>query len=92
MIVRILGEGQFDLPDSALDALNALDAVAESAVDADDQPAFTAALTALLDAVRRLGAPTAPDLLVPSSFVLPPADVTLAEVRHLFEADGLVPG
>ena len=52
MIVRILGEGQFEVADSQLDGLNALDEAVESAVEADDNEAFGTALTALLDGVR----------------------------------------
>ena len=33
MIVRILGEGQFDVPDDALPDLNELDAAVEAAID-----------------------------------------------------------
>ena len=36
MIVRILGEGQYDLDDHALDALNGLDTQIESAIEAGD--------------------------------------------------------
>jgi hypothetical protein len=35
MIVRILGEGQRDVPDSALDELNQLDVALEQASDGD---------------------------------------------------------
>lgn len=92
MIVRILGEPQRVLPDAALDELNALDRVAELAVDAGDQRAFSSALLELLAAVRRLGAPVADDVLVPSDLVLPPPDATVDEVRALFDGDGMVPG
>lgn len=94
MIVRILGEGQHDVPDAALDELNQLDEVAESAVEAGDQSVFTAALLDLLAAVRNLGQPLDDAVLTPSDLVLPPADATLDEVRALFAdgADGLVPG
>lgn len=92
MIVRIMGEGQLDVPDSALDDLNALDLVAEQAVDADDESAFVAALLALHDAVRSRGATLPDDALVPSDVVLPPAGATVADVRALFHGDGLVPG
>ena len=40
MIVRILGEGQLDVPESALDALNALDTALHQACDANDPEAF----------------------------------------------------
>lgn len=94
MIVRILGEGQFDVPDEALEELNALDRVAEQAVDQGDDDAFSHALSALLAAVRRGGTALPEDVLTTSQLVLPPADVTIAEVRHLFDDgnEGLVPG
>ncbi len=94
MIVRILGDGQRELADDTLTELNALDVVAEQAVQLEDQAAFTAALADLLAAVRRLGTPLDDAVLSASDLVLPPADVTLAEVRHLFAlgSDGLVPG
>ena len=55
MIVRILGEGQYDVADAALDRLNELDAAVEAAVDAGDETAFRPALLALLDGVRTVG-------------------------------------
>ena len=92
MIVRIMGEGQRDVPEAALEDLNALDAEVEAAVDAGDDAAFTSALGRLLDRVRELGTPLADDVLVPSALVLPSPDATADDVRHLFDGDGLVPG
>lgn len=92
MIVRIMGEGQRDVPDAELDGLNALDAEVEAAVDAGDEPEFARALTRLLGRVREVGAPLADDVLLPSDLVLPAPDATADDVRHLFDGDGLVPG
>ena len=92
MIVRILGEGQLELPDDQLDGLNKLDAQVEAAVDADDLDAFGVALSALLEGVRRAGKPLAEDSLEDSDLILPPADATIAEVRDLLNDDGLIPG
>ena len=92
MIVRIMGEGQLELPASALDDLNAFDRVAELAVDAGDESAFAAALLALHDAVRARGTALADEVLAPSDIVLPPAGATVADVRALFDGDGMVPG
>jgi hypothetical protein len=96
MIVRILGEGQRELPDGLLEELNALDEVAERAVDAGNEDAFRSALGRLLDRVRDAGRPLPDDVLAPSALVLPPSDATIDDVRHLFDADaggeGLVPG
>jgi hypothetical protein len=92
MIVRILGEGQLELPDSSLDELNVLDVALEGACAAGEHDAFASALTAMLDKVRELGSPVADDYLGPSDLVLPSADASLAEVSALLTDEGLIPG
>jgi hypothetical protein len=92
MIVRILGEGQFEVADAELDRLNELDAAVEAEIDAGNAEAFQARLTELLDGVRDVGAPLADDSLEDSDLILPPADATLEEVREMLADDGLIPG
>jgi hypothetical protein len=92
MIVRILGEGQYDLEDHALDALNGLDNQIEHAIDSGDEEMFRTALQGLLAAVRASGTHHDLDSLDESDLILPPADATLEEVRELLGDDGLIPG
>ena len=92
MIVRILGEGQYDLSDDAASSLNDLDATVESAIEAGDEAGFRAALRQLLDGVRTAGAPHEAESLAPSDLILPMADATLAEVKDMLSGDGLIPG
>ena len=92
MIVRILGEGQLRIDDSAVEELNELDTKLEAAVDRDDEPGFRAALTALLTRVRSIGRPVDPGALEPSELILPGEDTTMAEVRELLSGEGLIPG
>ena len=92
MIVRILGEGQLALDDSATSELNVLDAEVEAAVNAGDETAFREALTALLERVRTLGTPLAADALEPSDLILPYADANLEDVREMLTGEGLIPG
>lgn len=92
MIVRILSEGQFDVPDDAIDSLNELDAELEKAIEQDDAEVFGSSLAALLDRIRSLGKPVPLDTLVPSTLLLPSADASLGEVRDLLSGDGLIPG
>ncbi len=92
MIVRILGEGQFDVPDHALDGLNELDDRLIKAVEAGDTDEFTAALGQLLAAVKALATPHPPDALDPSDCVLPGTDSSIEEVRELLGDEGLIPG
>jgi len=47
MIVRILGEGQYDVVDSDMGALEELDAKLAAAIEASDEDAFTWVLTTL---------------------------------------------
>jgi len=92
MIVRILGEGQLQVPESAVAELNGLDADLEAAVDRGDEPAFRTALTALLGKLREVGEEVPPGVLEPSGLIVPSADTTMAEVRRLLTDDGLIPG
>ena len=94
MIVRILGEGQYDVSDEALDRLNQLDSAVETAVEAGDEESFRSALAGLLDGVRTVGVPHQVDSLDESDLILPPSDATITEVRELLtESDeGLIPG
>ena len=91
MIFRILGEGQWDVDAAHLDALNALDAAVERAVESGDEAAFRSAMVGLLDGVRTQGTRLEDDSLEASDFILPPADATVEEVRALMTDEGLVP-
>jgi hypothetical protein len=92
VIVRILGEGQYDVPDDRLDTLNELDAAVEASVEGGDTEAFGRALGALLAGVRSAAVPHEAGSLDASDLILPPADASLEEVRDLLSGDGLIPG
>ncbi len=92
MIVRILGEGQVDVPDEAVDELNRLDDELGAAIEASDEERFRAALHALIGAARELGSPVPDDALVESELVLPESDASIDEVRALLTGEGLIPG
>ncbi len=92
MIVRIMAEGQWDVPDGQLETLNGLDSSLEAAVDSGDEDAFRASLTTLLSAVRAKGSRLADDELVDSDLILPPEDATIEDVKELLGDEGLIPG
>jgi hypothetical protein len=92
MIVRILGEGQLTVPESAVAELNELDAELEAAVEREDEAAFRTALAALLSKLRAVGEPAGLDILEPSGLIVPQEDATMAEVRKLLTDEGLIPG
>ena len=92
MIVRILGEGQLEVPDGEVAGLNALDDALQQAIDGDDDDAFRTALHALLDRVRAVSQPVPVDSLQPSELILPRPDAHVDEVRELLGDEGLIPG
>jgi hypothetical protein len=92
MIVRILGEGQFEVPEAAAAELNELDGTLEAAVERYDVAAFRPALAALLARVRAVGSPTEADDLRPSELIIPQPDATMDEVHKLLTDEGLIPG
>ena len=94
MIVRILGEGQWEVADDAVGDLNSLDDQVEKAVASGDEPAMRAALAQLLGEVRSLGSPVPDEALADSDLILPDADSSLADVQALLadSSEGLIPG
>ena len=94
MIVRILGEGQWNVTDADVSDLNELDAEVEKAVSAGDQAELSAALQRLLGEVRSKGSQVPDDELKDSDLILPAADATVEDVRALLNpaGEGLIPG
>ena len=92
MIVRILGEGQFNLPGSVIDDLNDIDNRMVEAVATEDGAQFRSLLDEMFRLVRDRGEPLPLDHLVESDLILPETDLTLDEAEHIFIGDGLLPG
>ena len=91
MIVRIMGEGQYRIDDSDRDNLNELDNAAVAAAEGGDEAAFLQTFAALIEHVREVGTPLEDDELEGSDVLIPPADISFAEVRHEFTGEGLIP-
>ena len=92
MIVRILTEGQYNLPGAYIDDLNAIDNELVDVVADENEEAFAAVLKKMLDLVREKGEPVPIDELVESDLVLPEPDITLLEAEEMFVGEGLMPG
>ena len=91
MIVRIMGEGQFEVDDEVAKGLNDLDEQAEQALEAGDAERLGELLGRMADAVRTNGIRLPDEDLSPSEAIVPPPDLSLEEAHELFEGYGLVP-
>jgi hypothetical protein len=83
MIVRILGEGQFSVPDKHRSELEGLDNTLLEAVEAGDESVFEVALGAAVAEVRRVGTVVPDDEFSTSDLVLPFADASLSETKEI---------
>ena len=91
MIVRLMGEGQFEVDDEVAKGLNDLDEQAGEAVERGDEEQLHALLERMAEAVRTNGSRVPDDDLRPSEAIVPPGDLSLDEARELFEGEGLIP-
>jgi len=91
MIVRISGEGQFDLADSDTERLDELEGAVIAAVEACDDGGYERSFSQLLDFVRENGRTLSDDELEGSDVILPPADTSLQEAAADFSGEGLIP-
>jgi len=91
MIVRISGEGQYDLPDEDEARLNELDDRAVAAVERGDEAGFRELWSQMLELVSSDGNRLADDELVESNVILPPRDVSFEEAEGDFTGEGLIP-
>jgi hypothetical protein len=87
MIVRILGGGQFEVPDSEMGALEELDAKLAAAIEGNDEEAFAAMLSTLAEKVRSTGTALDPVTIVSSDLTVPHEGASLEEVRHLLASE-----
>ena len=91
MIVRIAGEGQYEVPDGLQDRLNELDNEAVAAVEAGDEAKFHELFDQMQQLVKNDCSPVPDEELVTSEVILPPSDLSFEEAKAEFTGEGLIP-
>lgn len=91
MIVRLMGEGQWQVDEGIRERLNTLDDEALAALERNDEGELDGKLEQMWALVKSEGEPLPEEELSASDVVIPPADLTLEETRQLFEGEGLIP-
>lgn len=90
MIVRISGEGQYELGETAARKLADLDTELTAAVDNDEERNFHNLLRLTVSLVRGEGTVIRHDTVVPSAMIIPPADTTLSDAHRFFTDEGFL--
>jgi hypothetical protein len=91
MIVRISGEDQYRLADDDAARLNELENAVVAIVEGGREDGFAEAFGTLLDYVREHGTAVGDDDIETSDVILPPSDVSFAEIGREFTGEGLIP-
>ncbi len=91
MIIRVVNEGQYEVSDSRLDALNELDNKIVGLIESGDETMFRDVLKEFVSMIRENGKPLDPDVIVESDLIVPPEDLTLSEAMKVFSGEGLIP-
>jgi len=91
VIVRLMGEGQFEVDDEVAKGLNDLDEKAGEAVERGDEEQLRILLDRMTEAVLTNGSRVPDDDLRGSDAIVPPGDLSLDEAKQLFEGEGLIP-
>jgi hypothetical protein len=91
MIVRLMGEGQYELDKKQLDEVNEIDNNIVRIVGRRDEKTFKTEFKKLTDLVRKKGKKIPDDIIKPSEVIIPPADLTFEEAKKIFSGEGLIP-
>ena len=91
MIIRVVNEGQYEVSDSLLDALNELDNEIVELLESGDETRFRDVLKEFVSMIREKGKPLDTDVIVESDLIVPPEDLTLSEAAKIFSGEGLIP-
>jgi hypothetical protein len=95
MIIRLMGEGQYEIDKKHLDAVNKIDNNIVKIVKSQDEKAVATAFKieykTLIDYVRKNGKKIPHEIIKPSDLIIPPADLTIEEARKIFTGEGLIP-
>lgn len=91
MIIRVLGEGQYRVPDDSVAAINALDGEIQAALE-EFEAKFQALTDTLVAAVRSQGTALPVEEFVPSDAIVPGVGTTLTEALGMLGDEGLIPG
>ena len=91
VIVRLMGEGQFEIDDEVREGLNELDEQAERRSRRATRRGSAGCSERWPSGARRRARACPTTTCRPPTAIVPPPDLTLEEARELFDGEGLIP-
>lgn len=89
MIIRIIGEGQYEVPSALFDELNAIDNRIVELVSMDDEASYQLELSKLIEKIKMSGKQIDDSDIVESDIIVPPSDLTFEEAKDVFTGVGI---
>lgn len=90
MIIRIMGEGQYEVPGSLFDELNVIDNRIVDLVDQGNEDDYKAELLKLIQVIKSKGKQLDDSSIVESNIIVPPEDLSFKEAKDIFTGSGLL--
>ncbi|MCL5047763.1 MAG: hypothetical protein M1374_03090 [Firmicutes bacterium] len=87
MIVRILHDGQYEIPQDLEIRLEDMDAELTLALDNDDKQAYESKLAEIINAITAEGEKVPPEKLLPSDITVPAPGSSLEDIKALLSDD-----
>jgi hypothetical protein len=91
VIIRVVGDSQYEAGKDIMADLDELDTQAVTALERGDEAELDRCLDEMARLVREHGRRLDDDTLTASDVIIPPSDLTLEETRRLFSDTGLIP-
>jgi hypothetical protein len=87
MIVRVLGEGKFEIPAAEANFIETKEKDLEAALEAGNEEEFTKVLSELIHKIKSSGTELAPEDKGASELTIPHEGASIAEVKELLQED-----
>ena len=92
MIIRIIGQGQYQVKSSLFDDLNKIDNQIVEMSKKGNEKAYKKSLGELIGKIVSEGETLDHKEIVESDIIVPPSDMTLEEARQVFKGTGIFEG
>lgn len=89
MIIRIMGEGQYRVPEALCDKLNQIDNRIVQLVEEEKIVEFQNEFAKLISEIKEKGEPIEAEEILKSDIIVPPEDLSLEEAKSIFKGCGI---